>query len=333
MILADKIIMLRKKNGWSQEELANRLDISRQSVSKWESGASIPDLDKIIKLSSLFSVSTDYLLKEENEELAVDEGMVYTEAEKLPEQVISVEEAQDFLSETREYARMIGLGVALCILSPIAVILLATMAEAGILALSEDFAGGIGAIVLLVMVAVAVSIFVLKGIRYEKYDYLTHKTFVPGYGMEGLVAKQKESFLGTFSVCITIGVGLCILSVIPVIFVEASGGEDLMAAVCVSIFLAAVAGAVFLFIWAGIIRESFDKLLQEGKYLPENKNVHKKGDIIAHIYWSIVTAGYLLWSFTSRNWGYTWIVWPVAGVLWAAIAGIVRLFADKNKEV
>ena len=61
MILAEKITKLRKRNGWSQEELAMKLNISRQSVSKWESAASIPDLDKVIKLSAIFGVSTDYL--------------------------------------------------------------------------------------------------------------------------------------------------------------------------------------------------------------------------------------------------------------------------------
>ena len=60
MILAEKITMLRKKSGWSQEELAMKLGISRQSVSKWESTADIPDLDKIIRLSEIFGVSTDY---------------------------------------------------------------------------------------------------------------------------------------------------------------------------------------------------------------------------------------------------------------------------------
>lgn len=50
--------MLRKKYGWSQEELAERLDISRQSVSKWESGASIPDLERIVSMSQLFGVTT-----------------------------------------------------------------------------------------------------------------------------------------------------------------------------------------------------------------------------------------------------------------------------------
>ena len=64
MILADKIMTLRKKAGWSQEELAARLNVSRQSVSKWESAQSMPDIDKIVQLSSLFSVTTDYLLKD-----------------------------------------------------------------------------------------------------------------------------------------------------------------------------------------------------------------------------------------------------------------------------
>ena len=69
MILADKIITLRKKAGWSQEELAERLNVSRQSVSKWESAQSMPDIDKILQLSSLFSVTTDCLLKDTQDDM------------------------------------------------------------------------------------------------------------------------------------------------------------------------------------------------------------------------------------------------------------------------
>ena len=67
MILADKIAEERKRNGWSQEELAERLGVSRQAVSKWESAGSVPDLQKVIQLAELFGVSTDYLLKDEME--------------------------------------------------------------------------------------------------------------------------------------------------------------------------------------------------------------------------------------------------------------------------
>ena len=67
MILADKIIDLRKKNGWSQEELAEMLDVSRQSTSKWEGAQSVPDMARIVRLSEIFGVSTDYLLKDDLE--------------------------------------------------------------------------------------------------------------------------------------------------------------------------------------------------------------------------------------------------------------------------
>ena len=68
MILAEKIQSLRKKNGWSQEDLAEKLNVSRQSVSKWESAASIPDINKILELAKLFGVTTDYLLKDSMEQ-------------------------------------------------------------------------------------------------------------------------------------------------------------------------------------------------------------------------------------------------------------------------
>jgi len=75
MILADKIVKLRKQLGWSQEELAEKMNVSRQSVSKWESTNSIPDLNRIIMLADIFDVSTDFLLKDEYETFtSSDEG-------------------------------------------------------------------------------------------------------------------------------------------------------------------------------------------------------------------------------------------------------------------
>ena len=67
MKLSDKIIKLRKTNGWSQEELAEKLDVSRQAISRWESAAAQPDATNILKLSKLFGVTTDYLLNDDYE--------------------------------------------------------------------------------------------------------------------------------------------------------------------------------------------------------------------------------------------------------------------------
>lgn len=63
MNIADRIQFLRKQKGYSQEELADKMGVSRQAVSKWESEQSVPDLEKIIVMSELFEVTTDYLLK------------------------------------------------------------------------------------------------------------------------------------------------------------------------------------------------------------------------------------------------------------------------------
>ena len=91
MILADKIIELRKKNGWSQEDLAEKLGVSRQSISKWEGAQSIPDMNKIIMISDIFGVSTDFLLKDElemdstGEEIQVPEdGVIHVCTKGIP---------------------------------------------------------------------------------------------------------------------------------------------------------------------------------------------------------------------------------------------------------
>ena len=66
-MLGEKILRLRKNNGFSQEELASRLTVSRQAISKWELGESVPDTENIMQLSKLFGVSTDYLLNDDYE--------------------------------------------------------------------------------------------------------------------------------------------------------------------------------------------------------------------------------------------------------------------------
>ncbi len=83
MILADKIIALRKKAGWSQEELAEQLGVTRQSVSKWEGAQSVPDMDKVVQMSRLFGVTTDFLLKDE-----LSEEEDYTRENKAKSPVI-----------------------------------------------------------------------------------------------------------------------------------------------------------------------------------------------------------------------------------------------------
>ena len=329
MILADKIINLRRKNGWSQEQLAEQLNISRQSVSKWESGNSIPDLDKILKLSAIFGVSTDYLLKDELEEEGLTEDSY---SEELTGRQVSLEEANTYMELVRRIAPRIGIGTVLCILSPVILIILGVLAEEKVIGLAENMAGGFGVVILLMMVSIGVAIFILNGMQLSKYEYLEKEQIVLQYGVQGIVEKKKAEYESTFRTFITAGVVLCIMGVVPIMLAAAFDAGDVVYSVCVGALLMFVACGVFLFVDGGMIWGAYEKLLQEGEYTESQKQLNKKTAPFAGIYWCIVTAIYLWISFTTNDWNKSWIIWPVAGVLFAALNGIVQVIVGRNSK-
>lgn len=324
MILADKIILLRKKCSWSQEELAQQLDISRQSVSKWESGASVPDLDKIIKMSGIFGVSTDYLLKDELEEIEFAASEKEGKSDEAGVRSISPEEANEFMDLTWKSAKNIAIAVVLFILSPICLILLAGISELENAIVTEDAAGGIGVAVLLVIVTVGVVICILTGLQLEKYDYLEKEPLSLQYGVKGIVEKKKAAFDKTWRSYIAMGTALCIVGAIPLMIGAALNLSDMYLISLTALLLAFVAGATYLFVWAGMIHGSYEKLLQEGDYTKEKKAIKKKFEYWTVAYWCIATAIYLCISIPKHRWGEptSWLVWPVAGVIYAALYGI-----------
>lgn len=83
MKLLDKLIVLRKQNGWSQEDFAEKLDVSRQAISRWENGTALPDAQNLLRISKLFNVSADYLLNDDYEdEIGILAGEKDAEATK-----------------------------------------------------------------------------------------------------------------------------------------------------------------------------------------------------------------------------------------------------------
>ena len=183
MILADKIIDLRKKAGWSQEELAEKLAVTRQSVSKWEGAQSIPDMDKVVQMSRLFGVTTDYLLKDEIE---TAEPTVTEDDRRPPLRRVTIGEASDYLALRRTAAPKMALATMLCIFSPIALIGLAAVSElsASAFPLREDVAAGIGLCALLILVAIAVVLFMDCGNKAKEYEFLEKEPFETEYGVD-----------------------------------------------------------------------------------------------------------------------------------------------------
>ena len=323
MILADKIIENRKKNGWSQEELADKLGVSRQSVSKWESAQAIPDMKKILQLSEVFGVSTDYLMKDEIEEkpaaelAPVDNGLEETVRN------VSMEEAVSFLKYNETASRWISTGVMICILSPVLLILLGGLAEAGFIPMEERIAELGGTAILLIMIATAVGMFIREGMRGKKYEYLEKVDIETEYGVNGMVKERRDAYAETHSRRLIIGVMLCIISAVPLLGAEAvhySNNTDLFPILCVALLLVMCAVGVKLIVLTCTRQGGYDRLLEEGDY----SRLNKKAGRYDGVYWAIATAVYLGWSFVTSRWEYTWIVWPVAGVLFAAYREIMK---------
>ena len=97
MNLSKKIYELRKAHGMSQEQLAEKLNVSRQSISKWESGESSPEIERLIELSDVFDVSTDYLLKSSE----VDELTIRTERLEKGQNALKSKVQQEHLKNAR----------------------------------------------------------------------------------------------------------------------------------------------------------------------------------------------------------------------------------------
>ena len=327
MILADKIIDLRKKNGWSQEELAEQLGVSRQSISKWESAQSVPDMNRILAMSRLFGVSTDYLLKDELEPERIDTPRTEAIPEDRALRRVTMEEANAFLATRVLAAGRIALGVLLCVLSPVALLILNAAQEAGRLPLSDDQAAGVGMIVLFLFICAAVPLFITSGIRLSKFEHLEKEPLETEYGVDGMVRERREQYAPVHTWRLTLGITLCVISVLPLFIVLALLGEDNEFAleVATGMLLTIVAVGSMLIVRTCIVHSGLQMLLEEGDYSRVHKAEEKRNENWTSIYWLAVTAGYLAWSFITFEWHRTWIVWPIAGVSYGILCAVLRM--------
>lgn len=354
MTLSEKILMLRKQKGWSQEELAEQLGVSRQSVSKWESGTSLPDLNRILDLSRLFSVSTDFLLKEEEvmeeepeppdpeqgtcsgekpedgAEEQVLEGEWVTPEEMEDEngkyyRRVSFSEALDYLEQMGEYGRQVGRGIMLCIYAPAALMgsVAAVSLAMGNSVRAENVAGGLGTMLLLLLVAWAVTIFIGSGSKIEKYQYLSKKHYILEPGVAEAVQEEKEAFENIYRKSMMVGICMCIVSVIPVLLAGIFDSQEVLVLMGVVLMFLIVGVGVHLIVSATVVREAQETLLKRGMTEEEAveriiKKKKKKGGLKKYedSYWILITVIYLVCSFASMKWWGTWIIFVAAAAVW-----------------
>ena len=338
MILADKIIRLRKRNGWSQEELADKMNVSRQAVSKWESAQSIPDLEKILQLGALFGVTTDYLLKDdiEDEEFTND---AYDTAVKK----ITIEEANTYLELSKRSSWRIALATFLCIVSPIALIVLSTLSELPNPIVTETAAGAVGLIVLFAFILCAVPIYIYCGFMNEPYAFLDQNIpFELEYGVKGMVAERKKKFRNTYIKFNIIAACVCIFSPIPLMISGFTENELLIIMMLALLMIVAGIGAG-IFIVVGVQNASMQKLLKEGEFSEKEKKRTSVKEVVGFCYWGILTAIFFVWGFLGNDgsgiqgngwisWRYNWIVFAVGGILFPIVMRLCNYFADRQKK-
>lgn len=320
MIFADKLITLRKKSGWSQEELAEKLGVTRQSVSKWEGAQSVPDIDKILQLSHLFGVTTDYLLKDE---LGEPE---YTAGDDAPAlRKVTLAQANDYLTQAHANAPKMALATALCVLSPVPLIALGALAEYGYF--RADFATGLGLCTLLVLVAVAMVLFMQCGAAVKPYEFLEKEPIDTEYGVTGLAHERRDAFAVQYNRGNTLGTVLCILCAVPLFAAMMFLDTDILAAAAVCLLLVLVACGVYAFVRVGTVQDALNQLLEEGDFTRDAKA--RKGAIraVAAAYWLVVVAIFLFYTFGPYGNGqpeYSWFIWAIAGVIFAAVMVVMK---------
>ena len=321
MILADKILELRKQNGWSQEELADKLGVSRQAISKWEGAQSIPDMERIIALSRLFGVTTDLLVKDELDIIGMNGGAdenACKEEAGVRMRVIELEEAAAYIAHRISFAAYVALGVLLCILAAIPVIGSEFLLFP---AVKAQVAETLGLAFSVAIITVAVAIFIIQGFREKRYQYLEKEDFETAYGVDSVLKERLERFLPSYLLQTVSGVVLCMVAFIFLIISDVVPQfYQLSSGLFVVIAIALVAVAVYLFVQANIIRSSYYCLLK-----PKKKTVYpEKIRLLLQAYWLIIICIYLAYSFITSDWGKSWIVWPLAALIYGVIEAVLK---------
>ena len=280
-------------------------------------------MKKIVLMSEIFGVSTDYLLRDEIETADLRETAPVDRGLEETVRSVSMEEASSFLEHNERAATRISTGVMMCILSPLLLIIISGLAEAGFIGLETAFAEAGGTAALIIIVAIAVGLFIREGMRGKPYEYLENTAIDTEYGVSGMVKERRDAYAEKHSRFLIIGIMMCIIGAVPMLIMEMtkySNNTDLLPIAGVAAMLIIVATGVKLIVLTCIRQGGYDRLLEEGDYTRLNKKAGKYDGI----YWAIATAVYLGWSFVTMRWEFTWIVWPVAGVLFAAYREVMK---------
>jgi len=236
--------------------------------------------------------------------------------------IISYEEAKNYIEDSKSTAPKTALGVLLCIISPITMLILIGLREFNFVNVKEDLLIAAGLVVLIILVATGVSYFIKFSSKLEKYDDLKVNLFELDYETEQMVRNVQKQNEQTYKSAVSISVVCYILSALPIIITPLISEVEGLSVLSVAITLIIVALSTYNIINKSSSNEACNVLLQEGDYSVKNKS-NKAFQTVSKVYWCVIVAVYLGYSFITNNWAMSWIIWPVAGVLFGAIKAIL----------
>lgn len=228
---------------------------------------------------------------------------------------VTFQQAEEFIADRNKFGFFIAGGVFLILFGVSLLVLMSGIAEVMLSASLEALA----LIPFLLCLAIAIGSFVFSGIYLSKYDYIEKECITIDTTTRYHVTQLKENYRKGFTISITAGVVLCFASPF-VVMIAGKTNQYLLTLLATSFLLCSIGVAVFLMVNAGMKMDTYNLLLQTEDYTVSKKKANKYLDIISTIFWLFVTAIYLTWSFVTSHWDFTWIIWPVASILYAIIS-------------
>ena len=271
MRLGQKITELRKKNNLSQEGLAEKMNVSRQAVSKWESDQSIPDIEKIVNLSELFGVTTDYLLKSGAPSFEIKTADIPVE-DKLP--TLPDELVQKYLSTAKKSSKLRALSIALAIFSPACISFCSALSSflERASAQTQLIISLIGFAATIVVLAISFGLLIYSFLIMREFKHLNKQNF------DIMEEKKKlrsaiQSFHHTNDKYLVLSCILAVLGIIGPVISGLSNSNGTVSLIAWGITFSIFSGAAYFFISYIVQLRYLSLLVKYRKHLPSN--LHK----------------------------------------------------------
>lgn len=251
-----------------------------------------------------------------------------------PAAPLELDRARAYVDAVRRSQWLPATGLALFVLSaaPLLLLIAATSDSQGEPA---SWAIGVGIAAVLVMVSLGILLMMARGARLSDYEDIDEGDFAPTSQVRSYAQEIKREHRRGTILATAVAITLWILSALPTLLVALLSSEGSTVTLYgVSGTLVIVALGLAIIARAGWSDSASSTLLQEEE--EDDSPEYSDNPVVravAAIYWPIVVAIYLGWSFVSGNWGLTWVIWPVAGVLYGALSGLsVALRGDEGSR-